>query len=219
MEQISTAQKITQSLRASVGALRGNVTVCSQCNSMFTSTHNRGQLYCSRRCSKTAFWQNASQGELDAQTAKMSASLTGRPSWNKGIPCRETTKAKLSAAHKLSGHKPKILGGNGRTCLHEAMAAEMLPTTWLPQYAIATKQPRGSGYPPCYKADFANPGLMKILEIDGNSHTSRRRLDAKKDLFLASLGWSVYRATNKEVQSMYTTFKSTGRTTILSKVR
>lgn len=218
MEQKSTAQKTTQSLRAKVGAMRGTVTVCSQCNSTFTSSHNRGQLYCSRQCAKTAFWASTPQAELDVQTAKMAKSLQGRPSWNKGISCRETTKAKLSAVHKLSGHKPKILGGNGRTNQHEMMAQEMLPATWIPQHPILTNQPRGSGYPSCYKADFANVRLKKILEIDGNSHTSRKHLDAKRDTFLASLGWSVYRVTNSEIQSMYTTFKLTGRTTILSRI-
>ena len=219
MAQISTAQKTTQSLRAAVGVARGIATICSQCGSIFTSTHNRGQLYCGRKCSKVAFWANASAQELAAQTEKMSKSLMGRESWNKGVPCSDITKAKLSAAHKLSGHHPKILGGNGRANQHETMTAEMLPATWMPQYAIPTKQPRGSGYPTCYKADFANPRLMKILEVDGNSHTSRKHLDAKKDSFLGSLGWSVYRVSNTEIESMYITFKSTGRTTILSKVR
>lgn len=219
MEQKSTAQKITQSLRAMVGAKQGTVTVCSQCSLMFTSSHNRGQLYCSRRCSKAAFWENASQKEIAAQAQKVSEALQGRSPWNKGVPCAETTKTKLRLAHLASGHKPKVLGGNGRTNRHEAMAAEMLPKTWIPQLVIATKQPKGSGYPHSYKPDFANPRLKKILEIDGGSHTSRKHLDAKKDSFLASLGWSVYRITNSEVQSMYTTFKSTGRTTILSRVR
>lgn len=219
MEQKSTAQKITQSLRTSVGAKRGTVTICSQCGSTFTSTHNRGQLYCSKKCSKEAFWANASQSELNAQTMKMAKSMIGKTPWNKGLPTREETKVKLRMAHLASGHHPQVLGGNGRVTECEQLAAEMLPSTWVHQFAIPTKQPRDSGYPTCYKVDFANPRLMKVLEIDGNSHTSRKHLDAKKDSFLASLGWLVFRVTNNEIRSMYTTFKSTGRTTILSKVR
>lgn len=219
MEQLSTAQKITQSLRTQVGAKRGTAAVCLQCKLPFVSTHCRGQIYCSRSCASIAKHKNTPPEEAAVSTKKMIASLKGKPAWNKGIPCREETKFKISAAHIIAGRKPPVLGGNGRPNECEQLAAEMLPSTWVHQFAIPTKQPRDSGYPTCYKVDFANPRLMKVLEIDGNSHASRKHLDAKKDSFLASLGWSVFRVTNNEIRSMYTTFKSTGHTTILSKVR
>lgn len=219
MEQLSPVQKITQSLRASVGATRGIATVCSQCNSMFTSTHNRGQLYCSRSCSKKAMWANFTPEEEQARTAKVSASMIGRPTWNKGLPWSGKVKAKLSQAHKASGHRPKTRGGNGKAVPCELMAQEMLPKTWRSQLTIKTGKKPVDGYPHHYKADFANPKLKKILEIDGNSHRQRKHLDAKKDELLASLGWSVFRVSNETIRSMYTTFKSTGRTTILSLVR
>ena len=219
MEQLSTAQKITQSLRAKGGSLQGSLSTCKLCGSTFVSSHNRGQLYCGRSCSKQSAWAQTSTAERAATLAKMSASMMGKPGHLKGKHHTEETKFLLSQAHKKSGHKPLQRGGNGKTSPCEQMATEMLPSTWVAQFAIPTKQPRGSGYPTAYKADFANFKLKKILEIDGSSHSSRKDLDAKKDTFLASLGWSVYRVSNAEIRSMYTTFKLTGRTTILSKVR
>lgn len=219
MAPLSNAQKTTQSLRAKGGALRGQSAICGWCDLAFTSTHNRGQLYCSRSCSKSAMWKSSTPQEKAARIKKVATALKGRPSWNLGIPCRPETKMLLSGIHLLSKHRPKVRGGNGKVAPSEALAAEMLPKTWVPQFAISTNKPRGSGYPTHYKADFANPRLRKVLEIDGNSHTSRKSLDAKKDALLCSLGWSVLRVSNKQVLEAYLIFKSTGRMTILSRAR
>jgi hypothetical protein len=89
---------------------------------------------------------------------------------------------------------------------------EMLSSDWIAQYAIPTKIPRGNGYPTCYKADFADPTRKMIIEVDGESHRSRKQMDEKRDSFLESLGWSTWRVSNARVKELYTTWKQTGFT-------
>ncbi|WP_408605425.1 endonuclease domain-containing protein [Desulfobacula toluolica] len=56
--------------------------------------------------------------------------------------------------------------------------------------------------PTCYKLDIANPELKIGVEIDGISHTGKRRkLDQKKNAHLKSLGWQVLRLSNKQVEA------------------
>jgi len=66
---------------------------------------------------------------------------------------------------------------------------------------VPTRQPRGSGYPTCYKLDMANRDLRVGVEVDGMSHCSleRQAQDRKKEELLQSLGWSVLRFSNEDV--------------------
>lgn len=210
MARQSPAPKITHSLPLTAGWKRGASGVCQSCGSTFISSTNRGQLYCSRSCSGRARWAGKTPAERAAISAKTAAKLLGRPSWNKGIPCSSATKQRLSASHKASGHRPILRGGNGQIAPCEQMMREMLPPYWDYQYVVLTGEPRGKGYPTSYKLDFALPFKRWGLEVDGNSHTSRKGLDAKKDTLLASLGWCVFRVTNQQVRAWYTTFKLTG---------
>lgn len=192
------------------GWKRGDSGVCQCCGSTFVSSTNRGQKYCSRSCGRKAMWASKTMEERAALIEKGAVKLRGRPSWNKGVPCRTETKAKLSAAHRASGHRPCVQGGNGRIAPCEQMMLEMLPPYWNFQHVILTGKPRGSGFCAAYKVDFALPYKLWALEVDGNSHIARRHLDAKKDSCLESLGWSVFRVTNAQVRAWYTTFKLTG---------
>ena len=210
MESQLPVLKTTPSLLPKGGWKQGSCGICQFCGSTFISSTNRGQRYCSRSCSRKAFWVNKTPAERQVIAAKSAVKLLGKTPWNKGAPCATETKAKLSAAHKASGHKPRVLGGNGRIAPCERMMGEILSTQWVYQYAIPTKKPRGTGYPTSYKLDFALPDKRWGLEIDGNSHRSRKDLDAKKDSLLESLGWSVLRVTNQQVLAWYTTYKSTG---------
>jgi len=215
MEPKSTAPKTTPSQPKTVGWKQGEQGVCKCCSSTFISSTNRGQIYCGRSCSRKAMWANKTATERKAISDKTASKLLSRPSWNKGRPVSTETKQKISAAHKASGHKPKIQGGNGRIAPCEQMLREMLQPYWIAQYAVPTKLPRTSGYPTAYKLDFALPFKKWGLEVDGNSHIARKHLDAKKDSCLATLGWCVFRVTNAQVHAWYTTFKSTDRITIL----
>ena len=73
---------------------------------------------------------------------------------------------------------------------------------WPLNVAIPTKTPRHLHlHPTCYKLDVANKELKIGIEIDGNSHAmlSRKAQDQKKEDFFRSIGWTVLRFTNKEV--------------------
>ena len=114
---------------------------------------------------------------------------------------RPEVQAKISATHKRLGYKPRQQGGNGKgltkaqvTLLFILNAAE-----WKAEVAISTKMARGTGYPTCYKVDIGSILRKIAIELDGGSHNSpkRRSQDRKKDVFLASLGWTVLRFTNQ----------------------
>jgi hypothetical protein len=163
-------------------------------------------------------WLLKSHDERTAIRKKMADKLRGRPSWNKGLPWSEAHKERISLQCKARGQRPVVRGGNGHVAPAEAAVREMLPAAWEFNLAVPTKQPRGSGYPTCYKVDFGNLRTKTVLEVDGGSHRSRALLDAKKDAFLASLGWRVFRISNATALSKYSIFKSTGRMTFRSLV-
>ena len=50
-----------------------------------------------------------------------------------------------------------------------------------------------------YIADFVFPTRMLILELDGKSHKKTKQWDEKRDRFLSTLGFAVWRITNTEV--------------------
>ena len=64
-----------------------------------------------------------------------------------------------------------------------------------------TGRPRGSGFPPAYKADSGCHALKLAIEADGGPHNSieRQAQDAKKDELLRSLGWTVLRFTSQQI--------------------
>jgi very-short-patch-repair endonuclease len=72
---------------------------------------------------------------------------------------------------------------------------------WPMEFIVRTKMPRGSGYPPHYKIDIAEPALQVAAEVDGQSHLAKERIaqDVKKDEFLEYEGWIVVRVRNEEV--------------------
>ena len=111
------------------------------------------------------------------------------------------TRKKVSRTLMLIGHQPPVQGGNGRQApLPQRMLASELG--WPMEYSIKTGRKPGDGaYPTCYKLDLALPQQMIGIEVDGRSHCllERRRQDAKKDRFLASIGWTVLRFTNQQV--------------------
>ena len=92
-------------------------------------------------------------------------------------------------------------GGNGELTKPQKLLAKMtgLPT----EYAIRTAPVKGRfpSLPHCYKVDLADPASRTAIEVDGNSHLTRkwRFLDARKTEILEALGWSVIRFRNEEV--------------------
>jgi very-short-patch-repair endonuclease len=113
------------------------------------------------------------------------------------------------------GHKPKIRGGNGMGLSKpQEMMLKALGEGWIAEHVITTKL-RNLGYPHHYKIDLANPDLMIAIEVDGRSHCAleRKAQDRRKDEFLASQGWSVFRLSNQKAIKLCTT--CTSRDTLL----
>ena len=69
-----------------------------------------------------------------------------------------------------------------------------------PQWNVSF--PTGTPTPPfLYTADVCLPHIRLIVEADGATHNAlkARARDARKDAFLAGLGWTVLRFTNREI--------------------
>lgn len=61
---------------------------------------------------------------------------------------------------------------------------------------------RSDGNPTHYSLDVANEALKIAVEVDGGSHVALavRARDKRKDEFLRSRGWKVFRFTNRQVE-------------------
>jgi hypothetical protein len=107
-------------------------------------------------------------------------------------------RAKVSKTLKLIKHKPAKQGGNGRVSEVQKLFADKIK--WPMEVVVPTGK-RCDGRPTCYKIDVANLELKIGVEIDGNSHCALaiKEQDAKKQLYLESLGWKIYRFKNREV--------------------
>ncbi len=110
------------------------------------------------------------------------------------------TRQKMKDTLRRIGHKPKVRGGNG-TGLVNSQKILSNALNWKTEFAVATKMPRDSGYPTCYKLDLAHPELKIGIEIDGNSHRllDRKCQDLIKVKFLKSMGWTILRYSNKQI--------------------
>src|SRR5690606_20009381 len=115
------------------------------------------------------------------------------------------TRAKVSATLKAMKHKPSVRGGNGQgMTLPQQLMKGVLSGNWIAEYAISLGKLQ-KGYPTNYKVDLANLETKMSIELDGNSHYSRKDLDQKKDEKLDSLGWKVLRFWNKDVMNWIST--------------
>lgn len=179
------------------------ITSCFMCGQAATVPKwamRRPRQYCSETCSKA--YRAKISSETMARTNRQHASE--RMKRNNPMK-RPESKAKMTATMKAMGHAPTVRGGNGRPLpVAEAMLIALFADMGFEgQSVIPTRQPRGSGYPTCYKIDCGNPSLKLGLEAEGVSHTmlSRQEQDRKKDAFLAGLGWTVLRFTNAQILS------------------
>jgi len=125
---------------------------------------------------------------------------------------RPEVRKKVSQTLRAMHHGPPERGGNGRgLTLPQQTLLDAIGPTWLAEF-IVPLGPRTPGYPSHYKLDLANPERRIGIEVDGNSHYSRRALDTKKDARLASLGWIVLRFWNQDIL----TWKASGMPTASS---
>lgn len=117
---------------------------------------------------------------------------------------RETCSRRLRAMN----HQPSVRGGNGRGLTRpQQILLDALGESWVAEFALSLVR-KTPGYPTHYKLDLALPERRVAIEVDGNSHHSRKHLDVKKDEKLRSLGWLVLRFWNQEILD----WNDTGRT-------
>lgn len=139
-----------------------------------------------------------------------------------GIYCRDCVKNRLSERMKknnpmsnkesrekmtkklrVMGHKPTVLGGNGRGYSRGQVALwERLGRGWWAEFIVPTGHCRDeSGLPTHFKIDLANSYYGIAIEIDGGAHVGpvAKEEDARKTTFLQNKGWTVLRFRNKEV--------------------
>ncbi len=196
---------------------------CSVCGAEFTlRLHQRaywkrtGRAICSPEC-RRATYQAGARGGMTAEGRRALSQRMAERNPSKDPVVR----AKIAASHRASGHRPKVLGGNGRGFTEPQMRLAGL-LGWPMEVVVPTGQ-KGGGVPTHYKLDIACPDLMIAVEIDGGSHGTLRQQDRdrRKTAWLTGAGWTVLRFSNREVMAdtagcartvMSTTSKSPGPT-------
>lgn len=156
----------------------------------------KGRVYCSDRCRDRVV--SASSSSRMSRTNRTYAS----PRMTQRNPMKNpNTREKVQQSLQTMGHKPPVQGGNGRGLTAPQAALLETAQDLTPEYVVATRMGRHSGYPNHYKIDLAHAPTKLAIEVDGYSHASlaRRDQDRKKDRFLMSIGWTVLRFTNQEV--------------------
>ena len=154
-----------------------------------------GAVYCCVEC------RDAQVREMSSRTMARTNRRYASQRMRLNNPMRNpVAKAKMMTTLRAMQWTPTVQGGNGKP----PPVAQMLLALalgWEMEVAVPTRQPRGSGYPTCYKLDMANRDLRVGVEVDGMSHCSleRQAQDRKKEELLQSLGWSVLRFSNEDV--------------------
>jgi len=112
-------------------------------------------------------------------------------------------RAKMVQALKAIGHKPSVLGGNGRgyTVAQQTLYKELGRGWWRELIVTVGEGRKVENYPTHYKLDLANTYYKLAVECDGGGHGGAiaRAEDEKKARFLKSIGWTVLRYRNKEI--------------------
>jgi very-short-patch-repair endonuclease len=111
---------------------------------------------------------------------------------------RKDVRAKIVASWKNTdripygndGTKGK---GQGKTEAEELAAEMLVPMGFISEHKVLTGIKKGQGAATWYSIDFAHLGRQIAVEIDGSSHINREEVDARKDRWLLSNGWAVFR--------------------------
>jgi hypothetical protein len=115
---------------------------------------------------------------------------------------RPEVRAKALAVQREKGFS-NLSGGNGKgLTVPQRLLAQRL--AWPTEYVVAT----GEGWKPeHYKLDLAEPTLRIAVEVDGQSHRSKKvaAADARKDRWLREHGWSVLRFWNSQIMDDFET--------------
>lgn len=198
---------------------------CEWCETDFPLNYQRQkQRFCSRACS--AQWQSEQPGRLDAFVEagrSLAAERKGKPgrpmgpSSRRGIPQAAETRAKISAS--LRGRRWNRDAGYRRITRQQVLVCRALG---LSDDNMEWNVWDGKSY---WSIDIAEPLSRTAIEIDGSSHrlVRQQQIDRAKEQALRSLGWTVLRFWNQEIDDSLsdvvaailssTTWKSTVATT------
>jgi very-short-patch-repair endonuclease len=154
----------------------------------------RGSGYCSEKCRKEFFSKIASI--TMSNTNKKYASERMK----KNNPMfREESLNKMKAS--MAGRTFLSRGGNGQLTKQQQKLSEL--TQLIMEYPISVKNQMSleKSLPKCYKVDLAHPETKLAVEVDGKTHQLKRwkYLDKRKMAVLKSLGWTILRFTNQQV--------------------
>lgn len=198
---------------------------CLHCERAFKVTpffKNR-RKFCSPSCA--TLWQ-ASQPEwrqryTDTMREKVSTAAKKRYASDHGKKTRQMLSERMTrdnpmhhqdAVERMRETKgrrgtlhngPSERGGNGKLTPQQVKLKDTLGDRWETELPIPTRRPRGNGYPTCYKVDVGNLKAKVAVEIDGKMHRNKkvREKDHKKQNLLVSLGWTVLRFSNQEIDT------------------
>lgn len=166
-----------------------------------------GRMYCSKSCRSKHMYVLMPEMREKSRTSmkKIRVLPEVQEKLNKHLhsesnPFRHPeVRRKAHAALREQGYA-HLNGGNGKAIsIPQKLLAARLG--WQTECVVLTMKKRGEGYPPAYKIDIADPVLKIGIEVDGHSHSLEKVKikDRKKDDFLTSLGWKIFRFKNKEV--------------------
>jgi hypothetical protein len=159
-----------------------------------------GKAYCSPSCSSAAkmgaFLEAGKEARKDPTWRKRSSERMKmkNPMWMPGIKEKMIESSRGRVYFTTRGGNGQITGP--QIVLHDATGLSM-------EYPVLTS-PVKHIYPDApysYKVDLADIRTKLAIEVDGESHSNphQKSLDAKKTEILNSLGWTVLRFTNDEV--------------------
>lgn len=120
---------------------------------------------------------------------------------------RSEARRKLSASLKAIGHRPPVHYERQGPTVPEALVLEALGPEWVLEHPVTIRQ--GGEYQGHYRIDVANIKEKIAVELDGPSHKALIRVahDQKRDAYLVSLGWRVFRFPNSVILSKSSTSK------------
>lgn len=184
---------------------------CAQCGKNFELNHAQNwkaatgktdEFFCSRGCATQ--WKHAHSEALKTSLSSESKRSKAREAlaqhnWLQTPEAVEKNR-QTRIARKSNSRKIAKRGGNGADmAVPQRMLADALQ--WQTEFVVTTGATRGSGMPHHYRLDMAHPELKIAVEVDGRSHNWEKvkESDARKDAFLASLGWNVLRFSNTAV--------------------
>lgn len=155
----------------------------------------RGSVYCSDSC-RSIRRKEVSSATMAATNRKYASKRMRLRNPMKRPEVQEKVRTKL----RSMGWMPPVRGGRGKSVpLPQAAMAAALG--WPVEVIVPTRLKRSEGHPTHYSLDVGNEALMVAVEVDGGSHDSFKvkARDKRKDDFLRSKGWKVFRFTNGEV--------------------